>query len=164
MNNKMFILPIILLSLSATLSLTGCGDATQAAEVSNTETCETKESTDQLLVYGEVKIDEIEELQINFPARITNVLAKKGTIVHQGDALITLDFDDYKLEIEKLEKELEGYRLEINGLQSSTNAETANIDAISNELALKKSYVSSDQDPDILPLQNSLTTLNFDRL
>ncbi len=158
--------PLVLLTLSSIL-MAGCSNTATNTSTNTTDTnveagieTSTKEST--LLVYGEVKIDQIEELQIDFPARITDVIAKKGTIVNQGDVLFNLDYSDYNLQISTLEKELRGYELEINGLNNTSNATAANIDALSKELALKKSYTSSGQDPDILPLQNSLITLNED--
>lgn len=158
--------PLALLTLSSIL-MVGCSNTATNTSTNTTNTnveagieTSTKEST--LLVYGEVKVDQIEELQIDFPARITDVIAKKGTVVNQGDVLFNLDYSDYNLQISTLEKELRGYELEINGLNNTSNATAANINALSKELALKKSYTSSGQDPDILPLQNSLITLNED--
>ena len=158
--------PLALLTLSSIL-MVGCSNTATNTSTNTTDTnveagIETSTNESTLLVYGEVKIDQIEELQIDFPARITDVIAKKGTIVNQGDVLINLDYSDYNLQISTLEKELRGYQLEINGLNNTANATAANINALSKELALKKSYTSSGQDPDILPLQNSLITLNED--
>lgn len=139
-------------------TLTGCNSEASSAPV--VEATSTESSS--LLVYGEVKVDEIKEVQIDFPARVENVTAKEGTIVNKGDELLTLSFEDYKLQIDTLEKALEGYSLEIKGLQGNANATIASLDALSKELALKKSYASSGQDPDILPLENKLTTLMSD--
>lgn len=156
--------PLTLIALSSIL-VVGCSNNATSNAVAETEietTADSINTESTLLVYGEAKIDKIEELQIDFPARIIDVIAKKGSIVNQGDALINLDYSNYQLQITTLEKELKGYQLELNGLNNTTNATAANLDAISNELALKKSYSTSGQDPDILPLQNSLAILNED--
>lgn len=144
--------------LLASFTLTGCNNEEPAIPIVE----ESSTESSSLLVYGEVKVDEIKEVQIDFPARVENVTAKEGTIVNKGDCLLTLSFDDYKLQIDTLEKALEGYSLEIKGLEGNANATSASLDALSKELALKKSYASSGQDPDILPLENKLTTLMGD--
>lgn len=155
---------LITVLLSSTLVLlTSCSsDTNTAADSTQTESQDTSEGATSLLVYGEVKVDQLEEIQLDFPARVDTVSAKDGTIVNKGDTLFTLSYDDYTLQIATLEKELEGYELEIKGLQANTNVASANIDALSKELALKKGYCSSNQDPDILPLKNTLTTLKAD--
>ena len=148
-------LPFIVLT---SFTLTGCNSKASPAPLIET----TSKESSSLLVYGEVKVDDIKEFQIDFPAKVENVIAKEGTIVNKGDCLLTLSFEDYKLQIATLEKAIEGYSLEIKGLQGNANTATASLDALSKELALKKSYVSSGQDPDILPLENKLTTLISD--
>ena len=163
---NVFIKPLAFIILASTC-LVGCSNTTSntSTQTSNTDmeiATDTSTNESSLLVYGEAKVDQIEELQIDFPARITDIIAQKGTIVNQGDPLINLDYSNYSLQINTLEKDLHGYELELNGLNNTANATAANLDAISKELALKKSYISTGQDPDILPLQNSLTTLKED--
>ncbi|MBE6023813.1 MAG: HlyD family efflux transporter periplasmic adaptor subunit [Cellulosilyticum sp.] len=157
---------VVILGLISSPLLTGCSSTstTEATATTQAEVVdgESKMNKNALLVYGEAKVDEIEELQIDFPARITNILVQKGVLIHKGDALLDLNMDDYMLQIATLEKELEGYELELKGLKNNTNAQAANLDALSKELALKKGYVSSGQDPDILPLKNSLDILKED--
>lgn len=155
---------VVLLGLLSSWLLTGCSSTTNIDTSTPIESSDTDSgvNTEALLIYGEVKVDKIEELQIDFPARITNVAAQEGTLVNKGDLLIELNMDDYLLQIATLEKELEGYELELKGLKGNSNAQAANLDALSKELALKKSYCSSGQDPDILPLKNNLAILQED--
>lgn len=163
--NKIYQFSLLTLLLSSTLLLTACSSESSSKSAVSVETLassDASETPSSLLVYGEVKVDQTSEIQLDFPARIENVTAKKGTVAHKGDALLTLNYTDYELELATLEKELEGYELEMKGLKSNTNAEAANIDALSKELALKKSYCTSGQDPDIISLQNNLVTLNAD--
>lgn len=148
--------------LASSFLLSGCSDEVMTKQSDTTDTAVSETEVSPLLVYGEVKVDETREMQIDFPAKVTQMTIKDGTIVNKGDHLVTLDFEDYKLTIATLEKQLEGYELEMQGLQGSANATAASLDAISKELALKKGYSASGQDPDILPLQNSLVTLNND--
>lgn len=163
--NKKHLLSLVTILLSSTVLLTACSSDSSSSSAVSTETYASSDSSEtpsSLLVYGEVKVDQTSEIQLDFPARIENVTAKKGTIAHKGDVLLTLSYADYELELATLEKELEGYELEMKGLKSNTNAEAANIDALSKELALKKSYCTSGQDPEIISLQNNLVTLNAD--
>jgi len=165
-NFKAIITYVVMLGLISSPLLTGCSSTSTTEATATTEAevvdGESEMNKNALLVYGEAKVDEIEELQIDFPARITNILVQKGVLIHKGDALLDLNMDDYMLQIATLEKELEGYELELKGLKNNTNAQAANLDALSKELALKKGYVSSGQDPDILPLKNSLDILKED--
>ena len=165
-NLKVTVLTSALIVTTSSMLLVGCSNTSQPTDstVVNEATSDDSNlnTNDTLLVYGEAKIDQVEELQLDFPARITSVNTKEGDVVNKGDILIDLNFDDYKLQISTLEKELEGYELELKGLKNNTNAQSANLDAISKELALKKGYATSGQDPDILPLKNNLNTLNAD--
>lgn len=161
-HSKLLLIMMSTALLTSSLLLIGCSDKSVAKQTDNVEATTSKNETTSLLIYGEVKVDETREMQIDFPAKVTQLAIKDGVIVNKGDHLVTLDLEDYKLQIATLEKQLEGYELEMQGLEANTNATAANLDAISKELALKKGYASSEQDPDILPLQNSLVTLNDD--
>ena len=63
---------LITVLLSSTLVLlTSCSsDTNTAADSTQTESQDTSEGATSLLVYGEVKVDQLEEIQLDFPARV----------------------------------------------------------------------------------------------
>jgi len=110
-------------------------------------------------VYGDVKVNKSEEIIIDFPAKVKDIYIEDGALVQKGDKLLTLDFEDYKLQIKTKENEILMDEIQLKGLEANSNPQMLEANRIKEELNIKQGYVSTGEDPDIKPLQNSLALI-----
>ncbi len=138
--------------------LFGCSSAEKESLSSNTSETQSQK-VHSLDVYGEVSVDKTQQIIIDFPAKITGVYIKDGDHVNKGDKLLSLDYEDYKLDIKTKENEIHMNELELKQLKENINPQMLEANKIREELNVKKSYVETGNDPDLIPLQNSLSIL-----
>lgn len=149
--------------------LTACGSSKPAAKV-DAESNVTKGAkaegdvkvnadADELDVYGDVKVNKTQEIIIDFPATVTEVYVKDGDTVKKGDKLLSLDLEDYKLQIKTKESEIHIDEINLQKLKASRNPQMLEADRIREELSIKQNYVATGKDPDLEPFQNSLSIL-----
>lgn len=147
-----------LLCLLMIITLTGCNPGTK--ETASQDTHETSNYEVQSLdVYGVVCVDKTQQIIIDFPAKVTEVYVKDGDHANQGEKLLTLDYEDYKLEIQTKENEIRMDEIQLQELKSNVNPQMLEANKIREELKVKKSYLETGSDPDLIPLQNSLAIL-----
>lgn len=99
---------ILIIGTLLLFAITGCSkEAT--SQVNNTKT-ETKHSVE---VYGTIRALDTKNTMIDFPATIEIVHVRDGQRVKKGDALVTLNINEFKAELNKKENELSVARLEL---------------------------------------------------
>ncbi len=147
-------LKISLLSFSVLL-FTGC--TSDQATITPDTSLETVPS--QFVLYGEVKAHQKEEINIDFPAKVTAVHVENGDNVQKGEPLISLDLEDYKLQIATKEKEIQMDEVQLKQLIGNDNAQYAQLSSIKEQLQLKEGYIKEGTDPDVLALYNTLPAL-----
>lgn len=147
---------VMILAAAIGIISTGCGSEAAAKEVTQTE--ETEETT-EISVFGKVEAIDEEEIYIDFPAYVKDILVEEGEEVKAGDQLIALDYEEYKNTIEtaRVQKQLN-----MVGTQDSlqeVSAINSQISALEKEKALKQSYLQ-ESNYQIQTLQNSLQVLD----
>lgn len=90
--------------------------------------------------FGVVKASDTHNVNISFAAEVSKVEAKEGQRVKKGDVLMTLKLNDYMLQIDAKQHELNAANLEIKSLQSK----------------LIDSDASQSNDPEVKKLINDL--------
>ena len=153
--------PVLLLSLSILLmvsTLPSCNLSSSESASSNTSQS-VSDQPETLDIYGTVCVDKTEQIVIDFPAKVSEVYVKDGEEVLKGAKLLTLDYEDYKLEIKTRENEIRMDEIELKQLKANVNPQMLEASKIQEELEVKKSYLETGNDPDLLPLQNSLKLL-----
>ena len=127
---------IVLLGIA---TIVGCG-ANETVEETTAEITEVTKET--IEVFGKIEAPEVQEIHIDFPAIVEEVLVEEGQSVKKGDVLLKLDYSQYLSEIGKIKKqeeltltELESGKGQIAGLQ-------AEVKSLEEEKALKSSYLS----------------------
>ncbi|HBM74475.1 MAG TPA: secretion protein HlyD, partial [Clostridiaceae bacterium] len=80
----------------------------QKNSASASHTADAAASTEQKEIdaWGEVKYTHMEDISIDFPSTVTDVLVKEGDRVTLGQPLITLDISEYNGNIKKLKQQL----------------------------------------------------------
>ncbi|WP_069998718.1 HlyD family secretion protein [Cellulosilyticum sp. I15G10I2] len=136
--------------------LTACGgrESEPANNVTYTEYIDSDKQ--ELDVYGNVNVAKNQEIIIDFQAIVKEVYIKDGEIVNKGDKLLSLDFEDYKLQIKTKENEIHMDEIKLKELEANNNPQMLEASRIREELKVKQNYVISGEDPDLKPLQNSL--------
>lgn len=143
----------VILMAAICLTLTGCSTSKEAASAIE-ETPQAVENT--LDIYGDVMVDKTEEIVIDFPAEVTEVLVKEGERVEAGTPLFNIDYENYKREIKEKQLTIQADEVELKRLQSTTDPAVIEAEEIREKLIVKKGYIENDNDPEILPLRNSL--------
>ncbi|MDF2613705.1 MAG: HlyD family efflux transporter periplasmic adaptor subunit [Clostridia bacterium] len=135
--------------------LTACtGNKPEALETSTAEQADI--NNDELDVYGDVKVRKSEEIIIDFPASVKEVYVQDGENVKKGDILLSLDFEDYKIQIRTKENEIHMDEIQLKELEGNNNPQLLEAGRIREELKVKQNYLITGEDPDLKPLQNSL--------
>ncbi|PHV70548.1 hypothetical protein CS063_09600 [Sporanaerobium hydrogeniformans] len=145
---------ISILSFSVLL-LTACS----SEQAISSQAVTTKSAPSSLVFYGEVKAHTKEEILLDFPAKVIALHVEDGQKVQKGTPLVSLDIEDYKLQIATKEKELEINEVNLKQLLGNDNAQYAGLSAIKDQLKLKEGYIKEGTDPDLLSLKNMLPSL-----
>lgn len=90
--------------------------------------------------FGVIKAADLHNINISFAAAVSKMSVKEGQKVKKGDVLMTLDLNDYMLQIQAKQHELNSINLEIKKLQSK----------------MIESDPAKSTDPDVKKLQNDL--------
>ena len=137
--NKIGLLLVVSTTLIMSATLVGCGSQEITGEVIEAES--ENENSDEISVFGKVEAIDAEEIYIDFPANIKEVLVEEGQSVKQGQQLMLLDYESYKnnIQIATVEKKLN----QVNTQDSvqEVGAISTEISALESEKALKKSYL-----------------------
>lgn len=140
MKKKIIILLAILL-LSA-----GC---TSNKDNAVTSTAVKKEMAQTVDTFGVVKSNDIKDIYIDFPVLVENILVKEGQKVKKGDALIKINYEDYKSQIKDKETELKSLMIE----QQDNKFELAKLKS---DLAKLQNHLKNNSYPELKKLANDL--------
>ena len=156
MRNIWHMIGIAMFVTIMSISCVGCGSATAANEASEVE--ETEETT-EISVFGKAEAIDAEEIYIDFPARVVDVLVEEGQEINKGDKLMTLDYEEYKNSIAA-----EAVQKQLNMVNTQDNVQTVSaintqISALEKEKSLKQSYLQN-SNYQIQTLQNSVDVLD----
>lgn len=155
MKNIWNTMSIAILVAIMSLSCSGCGNAVTASENSEIEEAE---QGAEISAFGKAEAIDAEEIYIDFPARVVEVLVEEGQEIGQGDKLMVLDYEEYKNTIAsaKVKKVLDGV---------STQDSIQQISAINDEISslqkqkdIKQSYLQ-ESNYQIQTLKNELQVL-----
>lgn len=146
----------MLVMMTVGMTCTGCGSEAVAEEVVQVEE-ESQEST-EISAFGKAQAIDGEEIYIDFPARVVDVLVEEGQKINKGEVLMTLDYEEYKNSIEsaKVKKQLD-----IVSTKDSVQEVAAINDQISSmqkQKEIKQSFLE-DSNYQIQTLQDSLKVL-----
>lgn len=111
----------------------------------------------EINVLGEVKCTRIENISIDFPALVTDVLVKDGDRVTLGEPLVTLDLTEFNGNVEKLKQQLIACQESLPAARQDISALQADIDQIQREISRKAQEYSNDTNSDLKLLQNTLS-------
>lgn len=155
MKKTMVIVMILALSLS-----TGCASHMVEASVNALDISAEKDET--INIFGLVKSNYKRDIYIDFDAKVDKADIKEGKKVKKGEVLLTLDYEEYKKEVDKKEIELksallcrenwlsdiEKQKKDLANLQEQINNESyPELKKLNNQLELMtKSYNESVQD------------------
>ena len=146
----------MLVMITVGMTCTGCGSETVAEEVTEIEQ-EGEEST-EISAFGKAKAIDGEEIYIDFPARIVDVLVEEGQEINKGDVLMTLDYEEYKNSIEsaKVEKQLNLVNTKDSVQEVATISDQ--ISSMQKQKEIKQSFLE-ESNYQIQTLQDSLKVL-----
>lgn len=141
---------IISVALASVMSLAvGCGGSGS----SNNNKGKTKKDANAIQITGTVKSKNVETISLGMSQEtsigVSNVYVKLGQEVKKNDKLVDLDLNDYNLNINKIESEIDAENIKKNKMtdQDEKNMEQKTIDGYNDEISsikskLNKSYVS----------------------
>ncbi|MBC8589496.1 efflux RND transporter periplasmic adaptor subunit [Tissierellaceae bacterium BX21] len=110
----------------------------------------------EINVWGEVKCTNAENINIDFPAFVTDVLIKEGDRVTLGQPLVTLDLTEYNGTVEKLKQQLTANEAALPATRQDVSALQADIDQMQQEISRKKQEYNNCTNSDLKLLQNNL--------
>lgn len=143
------------IGLCIAVVLGGCSDgAVQTAEMGEVQNEESK-SPGAIDVFGEVKVETLREVVIDFPAFVEAIHVKDGEKVKKGTPLITLNFEEYEITIGKKRDEIKLYQEQLSYLKENMNPLASEIIRLKKELLIKEGYLNG-EDPEIKTLERGL--------
>ena len=107
------------------LSISGCGKETEKIKDESVVKVETKQVIE---AFGTVKSTEVKNITVDFSTVVTKINVIEGQRVKTGDALISLDSQNYLTEIRNKELELKTLQLELSGLNRDYIVKQSSLD------------------------------------
>lgn len=142
--------------LIGAMSCIGCGSEASAEEVTEIEA--PSEESNEISVFGKVEALDAQEIYIDFPAHVKEVLVEEGQSVTAGEELMLLDYESYKntITVATTEKELNKVTTQDSVQQFS--AISTEINSLKEDKALKQTYLQ-DSNYQIQTLEQSLKVM-----
>jgi len=150
------------------IGLTAC-NASKAKETSaqieavkgiNEEANGETQNKNSIIAWGEVGYTDSEEINIDFPCLVSSVEVKEGQVIKKGDILITLDMNEYKQNIQKLQKQVSLNEVVSKDITQDSSALAADILQLKKDIATKAKAYSEGTKADLQILKNNLTRMN----
>ncbi len=139
------------------LVFAGCGKGNNTQEAPSSASSGTVKSSDTV-VWGEVKFNDEYQINIDFPATVSEIYVKEGDTVKKGDTLIALSAQDYEENLKKLQAQADSTKGAINNVDQA--ALQAEIDTLKKQIATKTTELNSGSKAELQLLQSSLTRAN----
>lgn len=147
---------LIAIILCLLFVFTGCSKENQEVNNDIATTTDQISKESNIDVFGEVKVDTIKEIIIEFPATVEKIHIKDGQKIRKGDKIISLNFDAYEIEIKKKQSEINFYENQLEQLRQNINPLSSEVVRIKSELNIKQGYVLNDSDPEVQRLKRAL--------
>lgn len=128
-----------MISLNLMLLLSACSsneNTIQAQATTNSSQARLK----YIEVYGNVSSNHIQDIFINFQYKINKIYCKNGERVKKGDKLITINTDEYQLQINKAQEELDS----VKALGDTTKDQKTKIDNLQTNVDLMLGQLTND--------------------
>jgi multidrug resistance efflux pump len=118
---------------------------------------QTTNQTGEIDAWGEVKYTRVEDISVDFPSVVTDVLVKEGERVKLGQPLVTLDLSEYNGNVEKLKQQLAVNQAALPAAKQDISALQADIAQTQSQIARKTKEYGGGTNADLKLLQNSLS-------
>jgi multidrug resistance efflux pump len=106
--------------------------------------------------WGEVKYEKVYDINIDFPAAVTDVKVKEGDRVSLGQELVTLDMSEYLGMMDKLREQLAAGQAGQSITKQDTGALTEDIAKLQKDIKTKTDELNKGTDSDLKILQTTL--------
>ncbi|PYG83888.1 CusB/HlyD membrane fusion family barrel-sandwich protein [Ruminiclostridium sufflavum DSM 19573] len=95
--------------------------------------------------FGTVKVKNIKNINVNFPAIVDKIFVEDGSRVKKGDIMVSLNLSEFRKQIRDKELDLDSTRIELSKTQTDINRIKANISE-------KQKKLNTNTDPEIKKL------------
>lgn len=109
-----------------------------------------------IVAWGEVVYEKVYDINIDFPAVVTDVKVKEGDRVSLGQELVALDMSEYTGMMDKLRVQLRAGEAGMKAVQQDTAALSADIAQIQKDIKTKTEELSKGTNADLEILQRAL--------
>ncbi len=140
------------------LVFAGCGKGKNPAPEATPSAASSTAKSNETVVWGEVKFNEEYQINIDFPATVSEIYVKEGDTVKKDDTLIALSAQDYEKNLKKLQAQADSTKGAINNVDQA--ALQAEIDTLKKQISTKTSELNSGSKAELQLLQSSLTRAN----
>lgn len=106
--------------------------------------------------WGEVKYEKVYDINIDFPAAVTDVKVKEGDRVSLGQELVTLDMSEYLGMMDKLREQLAAGQAGQSTAKQDTGALSEDIAQLQKDIRTKTDELNKGTSADLKILQTSL--------
>lgn len=140
--------------------MTGCGGQSTASEQPVEEAAEAavaEEKPEVVEAFGTVDAQTIKQIFLDFPAKIDEVYVNVGQQIKQGDKLISIDYEDYKLSITQKETELNLDKITAESAGTSNAGNNSQIAALQKKAANLSQNLANNDDADIRAQEDAIT-------
>lgn len=123
-----------------------------------TDSATSADRAGEIDAWGEVKYTRMEDISVDFPSIVTDVLVKEGERVTLGQPLVTLDLSEYNGNVEKLKQQLAANQAALPAATQDTAALEADIAQTQSQIARKTTEYNKGTSPDLKLAQTQLDT------
>lgn len=113
-----------------------------------------------IIAWGEVGYTNSQEINIDFPATVRSVEVKEGDSIKKGDVLVTLDMDEYKKSIQKMEQQVLINEILLEDVTQDKSALSAEINQIKGDITRKTKEYNQGTSAELQILKTHLARMN----
>lgn len=146
---------IIVIMGAIVLTVTGCNGSQEKKPGAAVVTSK-QENKQTVEAFGIVKVPDLKNIIIDFPACVAKVNVRDGQKVKNGDSLLILDLTEYLNQISSKERQLTSEKYELQRLINSTAGDQRDLKRLQSDLTVKQEALKNDSDAD---MQKSLNDL-----
>ncbi|WP_070000191.1 HlyD family secretion protein [Cellulosilyticum sp. I15G10I2] len=117
-------------------------------------------SKNNITAWGEVGYTNSQEINIDFPATVSSVEVKEGDSIKNGDVLVTLDIDEFKKNIQKMQQQILINEILLEDITQDKSAVSAEISQIKGDIAKKTKEYNEETNAELQILKTHLTRMN----
>ena len=133
-----------------------CHQKSAPAAPQKTDSAASANQSGEIDAWGEVKYTRMEDISVDFPSIVTDVLVKEGERVTLGQPLVALDLSEYSGNVEKLKQQLAANQAALPAAAQDTAALEADIAQTQSQIARKTTEYNKGTSPDLALAQTQL--------